>query len=577
MKRFFLPLLAVFLCMGLTAKPRTIKLKWVHTSDLHGSVFAYDYLKNHPVKGGLSSVFAYVDSLRRTWGDNLILTDGGDVLQGQPTAYYYNYIDTVSPHLMSEAMNRMGYVAGALGNHDVETGHAVYDRWMGQLNFPVLGANVIDTRTGQPYVQPYTIVKREGVKIAVLGMITPGVPNWLPETLWSGLHFDDILTTARKWVPVIMRKEKPDLLIGLFHSGFNGGIIASAYAENAVEQVAREVPEFNAIFYGHDHNPQTVVVERSDGSHCFTLGPNNAARKVVELDITVTKEKGRVVVVDFEPHIIDMTQGQSAAAQTFEKEFALSRANMQRWIEQPIGTFTRTIREREAFFGSNAFVDLIHKMQLDLTGADVSFAAPLSFDSRIDSGAVTVRDMFALYKFENFLYCMKLKGSEIKNYLEYSYGKWTNRMTSPDDHLLLLDDKGGTARRMGLKQLYYNMDSAAGINYTVDVTRPEGERITILGMSNGEDFNPDAWYKVAVNSYRGNGGGNLLTMGAGIAHDELAKRILTGTDKDLRFYMMQKIRDEKVITPTALGNWRFVPEEWTVPAARRDSLLLFGR
>ncbi len=577
MKRYICYIVLLFLVsLACLAKGREVKLKWLHTSDLHASLFAYDYMRGRPTNSGLSAIYAYADSLRQQWGDALILTEGGDIIQGQPLAYYYNNIDTVQQHLVAAALNKMGYVAGAIGNHDIEAGHAVYDRWISQLNFPMLGANVIDTRTGQPYLPPYTVIKRQGVKIAILGLITPGVPNWLPETLWSGLRFDDMLQSARHWVRIIEEREKPDLLIGLFHSGFNGGPDTPTHRENATELVAREVKEFDAIFYGHDHQPQTQIVERTDGSLCPTLGPTNAGRKVVELDITLEMKRDRIEAARFTPHIVDIMQGNSLKAKEFEQEFALQRAVVEAWIEKPIGQFTRTIREREAFFGSNAFVDLIHRMQLDLTGADISFAAPLSFDSKIDSGYVTVRDMFALYKFENFLYTMRMTGSEIKDYLEYSYGKWANQMTSPDDHLLQFQDRKGNQRRMGLKQLYYNMDSAAGIDYTVDVTKPERQRITITGLSDGRPFDLDADYKVAVNSYRGNGGGSLMTEGAGIPHAELTGRLLTSTDKDLRYYLMQRIIREKVVTPKALDNWRFVPEAWTKPAAQRDRKLLFG-
>lgn len=82
----------------------------------------------------------------------------------------------------------MGYAVGNMGNHDVETGHAVYDRWIKQCKFPVLGANIVDNATGKPYLKPYEIINRDGVKIAILGMITPAIPSWLPEKLWSGLH-----------------------------------------------------------------------------------------------------------------------------------------------------------------------------------------------------------------------------------------------------------------------------------------------------------------------------------------------------------------------------------------------------
>ena len=195
-------------CSSSTEKEMTLKL--IETSDVHGCYFPYNFIAQKPLDGSLARVSSYVKELRETWGDGVILMDNGDILQGQPTAYYYNYIDTVSTHLCADMLNWMRYDVGNMGNHDVEAGHAVYDRWIGECRFPVLGANVIDVKTGEPYLKPYKVVERKGVKVAVLGMITPAVPSWLPEQLWSGLCFEDMEACARKWVDIIRKKENPD-------------------------------------------------------------------------------------------------------------------------------------------------------------------------------------------------------------------------------------------------------------------------------------------------------------------------------------------------------------------------------
>ena len=156
-----------------------------------------------------------------------------------------------------------------------------------------------------------------------------------------------------------------------------------------------------------------------------------------------------------------------------------------------------------------------------------------------------------------------------------SYGLWTNQMKAPNDHILLLDSILNNGRRQGLKNLSYNMDSAAGILYTVDVSKPEGQRIIIESMADGTPFDMDRDYKVAVNSYRGNGGGELITRGAGIPHAELKGRILNSTDKDLRYYLMQRIIKQKTVTPHRLNHWRFIPDEWAPAALARDRKILF--
>lgn len=566
----------------LSARPKEIHLKWIHTSDVHGSLFGYDYLRKHEVSGGLSAIYAYAQEQRRQYGDCLILTDGGDCLQGQPTAYYYNFVDTLSPHLVAEAMNAMDYDCGAMGNHDIETGHAVYDRWVRQCKFPILGANVIDTRTGKPYLPPYHVIERQGVKIVVLGMLTPGIPNWLPEQLWSGLRFEEMVASARRWVKIIQEREHPDLLVGLFHSGYDGGIVnigedgVTEIHENATKMVAEQVEGFDLICYGHDHQPRVEYLKNPLGQTVVVMGPTSQGRRIAEADIRLTLDKkGRVVGKRIEARTPLIERKSEEHSSLFDSCFVQQRQALKEWVNQPIGTLTKPLYERDAFFGPSEFIDLIHQMQLDLTGADVSFAAPLSFDSRLQAGTIRVSDMFALYKYENFLYTMRMTGREIKGFLEMSYGLWTNQMTGPDDHIMLLDSILDNGRRQGLKNLSYNMDSAAGILYVVDVSKPEGERIVIESMADGTPFDLDREYKVAINSYRGNGGGELITRGAGIPHSELKSRILASTEKDLRYYLMQRVIQQKTITPKRLNHWRFVPDEWIPAAIERDRKILF--
>ena len=163
-------------------------------------------------------------------------------------------------------------------------------------------------------------------------------------------------------------------------------------------------------------------------------------------------------------------------------------------------------------------------------------------------------------------------------HLEMSYDLWVNTMKSPDDHLLLLDTQTkGDQQRLGFKNLSFNFDSAAGIDYEVDVTKPNGEKVKILRMSNGQPFDEKKWYKVAVNSYRGNGGGELLTRGAGIPKDSLDSRIIYRSERDQRYYLMEAIEKMGTVDAKPNNNWKFVPEAWTKPAAQRDYELLFGK
>ena len=175
--------------------------------------------------------------------------------------------------------------------------------------------------------------------------------------------------------------------------------------------------------------------------------------------------------------------------------------SIRNYVERQIGSFGNTIRSRDAFFGSAPFTDYIHLLQLEETKADVSMNAPLVFDTDIKAGPVYMSDMFKLYRFENQIYTLRMTGREIRQMLELSYDQWVNTMQSPDDHIMLMTDEARSDKqRMGFKNLTFNFDSAAGIDFEVDVTKPDGQKVRILQFTDGRKFDENAWYKVAMNS-----------------------------------------------------------------------------
>ena len=574
MKKLFSIILLAALSISSYAADKTVTLKFIETSDVHGSFFPYDFTNRKPRQGSMARVSSYVKQLRKQYGNNVVLLDNGDILQGQPTSYFYNYVATDDINIAAEVINYLGYSAQTIGNHDIEPGHAVYDKWIKEVKCPVIACNVINKKTGNPYTQPYAILKRNGIKIAVLGMLTPAIPNWLTENIWEGLHFEDMVTSAKKWMKIIQEKEHPDVVVGLFHSGREGGITTNEYQEDASCAVAKQVPGFDVIMFGHDHTRFNQKIKNIEGKEVLCIDPANNAMTVAQADVTLTLRKGKVTKKQVTGTLVDVTQLE--VDEEYMAHFKPQIAKVNNYVDRVIGNFNNTIYTRDSYFGSSAFNDFILNLELQITKADIAFNAPLQFNASIKAGPVRVADMFNLYRFENQLYVMRLTGEEIRKHLEMSYDLWVNTMKSPDDHLLLLADTRGDAQRLGFKNFTFNFDSAAGIDYIVDVTKPDGQKVKILQMSNGQPFDEHKWYTVAINSYRGNGGGELLTKGAGIPKDSLNSRIIYRSPRDQRYYLMQEIEKMGTVTPKANNNWKFVPENWTKPAATRDSLLLFG-
>ena len=414
------------------------------------------------------------------------------------------------------------------------------------------------------------------MKIAVIGMLTPAIPNWLNKSIWKGIEFEEMTSCARKWIAYLKEVEQPDLIFGLFHSGKDGGIVTPDYEENATAAVAKEVPGFDIIFFGHDHQVHNEWITNNDGQQVLIIDPSCWAQNIAEAEIELTYENGKLTKKDIKGEIVSVKDEEidEQMMSHFQKDIDAVKA----YVSEKIDRFETTIHTRESFFGNAAFTDLIHNLQLQITKADISFNAPLSFNTTINAGDVTMADMFKLYRFENLLFVLRMTGEEIRKHLEYSYDMWTNTMTSPEDHALRLNTNyKEDQQRAGFQYYTFNFDSACGIDYEVDLTKPDGEKVRILQMSNGEPFDEQKWYKVAMNSYRANGGGELLTLGAGIPQDSLDSRVLFHTDRDQRHYLTEEIRRIGTLDPKPNSNWKFVPEDWSKPALERDRQLLFGK
>ncbi|MBU8891924.1 MAG: 5'-nucleotidase C-terminal domain-containing protein [Bacteroidales bacterium] len=583
MKNILISILLLFLfsCTKDIKKPEHYKLIFVETSDVHGAIFDYDFINDRNTAGSLSKVQSYVSELREM--NNVILMDNGDILQGQPIVYYYNYENVSGMHICSKVMNYMQYDIATIGNHDIEAGHAVYDKLKNEFNFPWLAANAVKKSDGTPYFDPYKIIIKDGVRIAVLGLITPGIPDWLPEELWSGIEFEDMVISASKWVPIIMEKENPDLLIGLFHSGYDytyGNVNYDTYKnKNASRIVAEQVPGFDVVFVGHDHFTWNEKIKNINGDEVLVLGPTGSARQIVTANVDMKLNAEGKYEKIITGNVVDMSAFK--ADSLFDVEFKNEFKEVKEYVSKEVGIFENSVNTHKALYGPSEFMDLIHQIQLEISNADISFAAPLSFNSVIEKGPVYVRDMFKLYRFENFLYTMNLTGEEIDKYLEFSYASWFNTMTTENDHLLIFkSDKNGNPEysekysSYSLVNNYYNFDVASGIKYIVDITKPVNEKITILSLSDNNVFYTDSTYTVAINSYRGNGGGGHLTTGVGLKTEDLLERRINSTDKDLRYYMMKWIEEKGSINPEFKNEWSVYPTDWWLKAKLKDEKLL---
>lgn len=575
--------LAAISMVSCQQKPEQADLVLLYTTDVHGAYLPFDIKRNAPAVTSMANVATYIKQQRAEHPDAVMLFDAGDMLQGQPSMYYYNFVDTTSQHLVAAIYNYLQYDAITVGNHDIEAGEKVYhDRLPQQFEMPWICANAIDQRTGEPMFPPYCIIERQGVKIAVLGMITPNIAAWLPKALWPNLEFEDMVECARHWVPIIEQEEQPDILIGLFHSGTdytaNGATMETVRNENGAVPAAINVPGFDLILCGHDHQTSIETVVNVAGDSVKVLDARTQAALVGRADIhlKLDKQTGRYQK-QITTSIVSMKEYAPDAEFAAKFDYAVQEVN--RYVDEPIGQLATPLYGEDGLYGPSEFSDFIHEVQLEATQADISLVSVLSAHDTVPAGPLTMRQLFTLYKYENLLFTMRMTGADVQKFLEFGFDRQFATMQSANDHLMAFEknEKGEieiNGNRPSLLTPTFNYTSAAGIRYVVDLRKPNGQKVSILSMSDGTPFDPEREYLVALNSYQASGGGEFLSQGLGWSKEESERHIVNATPKDVRRYVSDHIKARGTITPTLRGDWEVIPQDWWKKGKERDKKLL---
>lgn len=559
-------------CSQSKLKDGTYNFEVYATNDLHGRFFDSLYVSNDRYQThqhSLASVSTVINEARNNIGaEHVILLDVGDHLQGDNAVYYSNFVDTVSEHIFSRVANYLEFDATVVGNHDIEPGAAVYDKVVKELNMPYLAANAIDTKTGEPYFEPYAVLNRRGVKIAVIGMTNPNIPNWLAPHLWEGIEFEEIVPSLEHWIAYVREKEQPHFVIVAMHAGL--GDEEHDSLENPARYVAKNVKGIDLIMAAHDHRIAAEKIDNGEKEIWVIEGGSRAAA-LSKASVELVVRNGEVVATHVDGETISMT-GVTPDAE-YMAYFRDDFLKVKEFTNREVGSLSNTISSRDAYFGPSAYIDMIHTLQLNATGADISFAAPLSFNATIEKGVLNYQNLLDIYPFENQLNVIELTGQEVKDYLEYSYSNWLNEEPVRNGSLLNIS-KDEKRDRWSFNHPSFNFDSAAGIKYEVDITKAKGNRVNIISMADGSAFKADATYTVALTSYRASGGGYLLEKGAGIAKEEIPGRIVA-LYADIREILYDQIQADGVLKAEKLDHWRFVPNNVADILAERDYKLLF--
>ncbi|MGW2699562.1 bifunctional metallophosphatase/5'-nucleotidase [Streptomyces sp. NPDC001340] len=498
------------------------------TTDLHGHVFNWDYFKNADYTDkagnaqGLARISTLVDQIRAEKGHcNTLLLDAGDTIQGTPLTYYYAKVDPITAkggpvHPMAQAMNAIGYDAAALGNHEFNYGIETLRKFEDQLDFPLLGANAVDAKTLRPAFPPYFVKTfhvpgARPVKVAVLGLTNPGIAIWDKAYVQGKLAFPGLEEQAAKWVPKL-KALGADVVVVSAHSGSSGTSSYGdqlPYVENAAANVAKQVPDIDAILVGHAHVeiPELKVTNDKTGRTVVLSEPLAYAERLSVFDIELVFEKGRWTVESVSSKVLNSNS--VADDPKITKLLSDEHAKVVKYVNQVVGTATATLTTVEARYKDAPIIDLITRVQEDvvkaaLAGTEyaslpvIAQASPFSRTSEIPAGDVTIRDLSSLYVYDNTLVAKLLTGAQVRAYLEYSAAYYVRTAADAAVDVEKLTNEGGRPD--------YNYDYVSGLSYDIDIAQPVGSRIKNLTF-NGAALDDAQQFVFAVNNYRANGGG----------------------------------------------------------------------
>ncbi|MFG2921209.1 bifunctional metallophosphatase/5'-nucleotidase [Streptomyces sp. NPDC048305] len=510
--------------------PKRYSFTVMGTTDLHGNVFNWDYFTDKEFDDkaqndvGLAKISTLVNEIREDRGrGNTLLIDAGDTIQGTQLSYYYAKIDPITAkrgpvHPMAQAMNRIGYDAAALGNHEFNYGIPVLRKFEEQCDFPLLGANALDAKTLRPAFAPY-VIKRvrtphgRDVRVAVLGLTNPGIAIWDKANVSGKMVFPGLEEQAAKWVPKL-RSMGADVVIVSAHSGSSGTSSYGdqlPYVENAAGLVAEQVPGIDAILVGHAHSeiPEYFVTNKETGKQVVLSEPLKWGQRLTLFDFDLVWEKGRWVVEKVGASVLN--------SNTVEEDPRITsllgdeHAKVVAYVNQVIGTSVAAMSTADAPWKDEPVIDLINLVQAEtvkgaLAGGEyaglpvLSQAACFSRTAAIPAGEVTIKDAAGLYPFENTLEARLLTGAQLKDYLEYSAKYYVQTAAGvPVD----------TSKLTNAENIPdYNYDVVSGVTYDVDIAKPVGSRIVGLSFE-GAPVDPAAQFVFAVNNYRASGGGNF--------------------------------------------------------------------
>lgn len=526
------------------------------TTDIHGNIYPYDYLTGRPSERGLAKLATLIAEQRKVDPDALLI-DCGDTIQGAPLESVYQHfartgklpLDRKAPLTglladpMMTAMNYLRYDAMAVGNHEFNFGLANLDKARSDANFPWLSANITAGRPSarRPF-DPYLVKTVHGVRVGIIGVTTPSIPAWEKPENYEGYGFAEAVESVRAAADDARKKAKADILLLAAHTGLDRDLRTGTVrhgevpGENVVYQIATQVPAIDAIVFGHTHSE----LASARIGNVLLMQPKNWGMSLGRLEFGLEPQPGGGFrVTRKHSKLLPVSSAGLPDAQVLRLAAPYHEAT-ETYLKTVVSETPVRLDARRSRIEDSAVIDAVHQVQLHYAKADVSFTSAFNPRLVVPQGAVTIRNIAALYVYDNELYAIEGDGKMVKAALENAARYY---QTCPDRSCT-------TGPLINKEVIGFNYDMAEGVTYDVDLTKPEGQRIQNLRFK-GEPLASDRKLRIAVNNYRAGGsGGYIMFKNAKLlwrSYEDIRDLIIT-------YYSARQLPSK----PN--NNWKITPE-----------------
>ena len=566
-----------------------VDVRILATTDLHTNLVNYDYYQDKPAQNvGLAKTAVLIEDAKKE-NSNVLLVDNGDTIQGTPLGTYKAIVNPIKDgeqHPMYTALQKLGFDAGTLGNHEFNYGLDYLKKVIATAGMPIVNANVVDAKTGKFVYDPYKIIKKTytdkngrsvDVNIGVTGIVPPQILSWDKSNLEGKVKVNDSVEAIQAIIPE-MRKAGADVVLVLSHSGIGDDKYEKG-EENEGYQIA-SLPGVDAVVTGHSH--AEFPSGNGTGFYEKYAGVDGVNGKINGTPVTMAGKYGdHLGVIDLNLRYTDgkwSVVGSKAAIRKIDTKSKVADERITeiakeahegtvKYVRQQVGTTSAPITSYFALVKDDPSVQIVNNAQIwyakkELAGTPeanlpiLSAAAPFKAGTRgdataytdIPAGPIAIKNVADLYLYDNVTAILKVTGAQLKEWLEMSAGQFNTIDPTSKEPQQLVNPNYRT----------YNFDVIDGVTYEFDVTQPnkydregktvnpDASRVRNLKYQ-GKEVAADQEFIVVTNNYRANG------KFPGVRDASLNQ--LLGLEN--RQAIINYILEEKNINPSADGNWRF--------------------